>query len=53
MDEAELTAIETALRERAEALEVRITGMATPPERGPGSASASASATARRRPSAA
>src|SRR3954468_5885664 len=36
MDEADLTAVETALRERAEALEVRITGMATPPGRGSG-----------------
>ena len=34
MDDAELTAARTALRERAEALEVRITGMAAPPERG-------------------
>jgi len=34
MDQAELTAAETALRERAEALELRLTGMATPPERG-------------------
>jgi DnaK suppressor protein len=34
MDQAELAAAETALRERAEALEVRLTGMATPPERG-------------------
>ena len=36
MDEAELTAVEAVLRERAEALDVRITGMATPPERGSG-----------------
>ena len=36
MDAAELTAIRDALRQRAEALEQRITGMATPPERGSG-----------------
>src|SRR5689334_24774818 len=36
MDEAELTAVEAVLRERAQALDVRITGMATPPERGSG-----------------
>jgi RNA polymerase-binding transcription factor len=36
MDEAELAAVETALRSRAEALQERITGMATPPERGSG-----------------
>ena len=36
MDEVELTAVEAVLRERAEALDVRITGMATPPERGSG-----------------
>jgi DnaK suppressor protein len=34
MTEAELAAAEAALRERAEALEVRLAGMATPPERG-------------------
>jgi DnaK suppressor protein len=36
MDEADLAAVEHALRQRAEALELRITGMATPPERGSG-----------------
>ena len=36
MDEAELTAVRDALRERAEALEARIAGMAKPPERGSG-----------------
>ena len=36
MDEAELAAVETALSSRAEALQLRITGMATPPERGSG-----------------
>jgi DnaK suppressor protein len=36
MDEAELTAIENVLRSRAEALQLRIAGMATPPERGSG-----------------
>jgi RNA polymerase-binding transcription factor len=36
MDAAELTAVEKALRERADALEVRLTGMTTPPERGTG-----------------
>jgi DnaK suppressor protein len=36
MDEAELAAVEDALRNRAEALELRLTGMATPPERGSG-----------------
>src|ERR1700712_4969899 len=36
MDQAELDAVETVLRERAEALDVRITGMAAPPERGSG-----------------
>ena len=36
MDPAELTAVRDAPRQRAEALEVRITGMATPPERGTG-----------------
>jgi DnaK suppressor protein len=36
MDEAELAAAETVLRDRAEALELRITGMAAPPERGSG-----------------
>src|SRR4051812_12412106 len=36
MDAAELTAVKEALRQRAEALELRITGMATPPERGTG-----------------
>src|SRR3954462_14668661 len=34
MDEAELAAVKEGLRNRAEALEVRISGMATPPERG-------------------
>jgi DnaK suppressor protein len=34
MDDSELAATETVLRNRAEALELRITGMATPPERG-------------------
>src|ERR687885_2989438 len=34
MDEAELAAVKDALRKRAEALEVRISGMAAPPERG-------------------
>src|SRR3954471_7743705 len=36
MDDAERSAVETVLRRRAEALEVRLTGMATPPERGSG-----------------
>src|SRR3954451_24342332 len=36
MDDAERTAVETGLRRRAEALEVRLTGMAAPPERGSG-----------------
>jgi DnaK suppressor protein len=36
MDDAELTAVEHALRERAQALELRITGIASPPERGAG-----------------
>jgi len=36
MDPAELAAVEDALRRRAEALELRITGMAAPPERGTG-----------------
>jgi DnaK suppressor protein len=36
MDDAERSAVETALRHRAEALEVRLTGMAAPPERGSG-----------------
>ena len=36
MDAAELTAVKDALRHRAQALELRITGMATPPERGSG-----------------
>ena len=36
MDDAALAAIEQALRSRAEALALRITGMATPPERGSG-----------------
>ena len=36
MDEAELTAVEKALRSRAEALDLRITGMAAPTERGSG-----------------
>src|SRR3954447_26322663 len=34
MDDAERSAVETVLRRRAEALEVRLTGMAAPPERG-------------------
>ena len=34
MNQAELTAAETALRDRAEALELRLADMATPPERG-------------------
>jgi DnaK suppressor protein len=34
MDEAERSAVENALRRRAEALELRLTSMATPPERG-------------------
>ena len=34
MNDAELAAAESALRDRAEALELRLTGMATPPERG-------------------
>lgn len=36
MDAPELTAVRDALRERARALELRITGMAAPPERGSG-----------------
>jgi DnaK suppressor protein len=36
MDSAERTAVEAALRQRAEALELRLTGMAAPPERGAG-----------------
>src|SRR3954466_9184194 len=36
MDDAERSAVETVLRRRAEALEVRLTGMAAPPERGRG-----------------
>src|SRR3954453_20153095 len=36
MDDAERSAVETVLRRRAEALEVRLTGMAAPPERGSG-----------------
>ena len=36
MDEAELAAVEKVLRDRAEARELRLTGMATPPERGSG-----------------
>jgi DnaK suppressor protein len=36
MDEAERSAVQEALRERAEALEVRLEGMAKPPERGSG-----------------
>ena len=36
MDAAELTAVRHALRQRADAIELRITGMATPPERGTG-----------------
>jgi DnaK suppressor protein len=36
MDQAELDAVETVLRDRAAALDVRITGMAAPPERGSG-----------------
>src|SRR3954452_22614474 len=36
MDPAELIAVRDALRHRAEALELRISGMAAPPERGAG-----------------
>src|SRR3954452_12167481 len=36
MDEAGLAAVEKALRSRAEALAIRLTGMAAPPERGSG-----------------
>jgi len=36
MDEAERAAVERVLRDRAEALGVRIAGMAAPPERGSG-----------------
>src|SRR5919112_6505890 len=36
MDEAEIAAVKEVLRSRAEALELRLTGMATPPERGSG-----------------
>jgi DnaK suppressor protein len=36
MDAPELAAVRDALRQRAEALELRITGMAAPPERGAG-----------------
>jgi DnaK suppressor protein len=36
MDAAELTAVRDTLRRRAEALELRLTGMAAPPERGSG-----------------
>jgi DnaK suppressor protein len=36
MDEAERTAVENALRDRAETLEARIAGMAAAPERGSG-----------------
>ena len=36
MDPAELTAVKDVLRDRANALETRINGMATPPERGSG-----------------
>jgi DnaK suppressor protein len=36
MDEAELAAVEKVLRERAETLELRLTGMSAPPERGSG-----------------
>jgi DnaK suppressor protein len=36
MDPAELIAVKDALCRRAEALELRITGMAAPPERGTG-----------------
>ena len=36
MDAAELAAVKDALRHRAQALELRITGMAAPPERGAG-----------------
>ena len=36
MNEVERAAVERVLRDRAEALEVRITGMAAPPERGSG-----------------
>jgi DnaK suppressor protein len=36
MDEIDLDAVEQVLRERAAALDVRLTGMAAPPERGSG-----------------
>jgi DnaK suppressor protein len=36
MDDVDLQAIEQTLRARAEALDIRITGMAAPPERGSG-----------------
>jgi DnaK suppressor protein len=36
MTDLDLTAIEQHLRDRAEALDLRITGMAAPPERGSG-----------------
>jgi len=36
MDEIDLDAVEQVLRERAAALDLRLTGMAAPPERGSG-----------------
>ena len=36
MNDAELAAVERGLRDRAEALEVRLAGMSAPPERGTG-----------------
>jgi DnaK suppressor protein len=36
MDGIDLVAVEQVLRERAEALDLRLTGMAAPPERGSG-----------------
>jgi DnaK suppressor protein len=36
MDEIDLDAVEQVLRDRAAALDVRLTGMAAPPERGSG-----------------
>jgi DnaK suppressor protein len=36
MDEIDLDAVEQVLRQRAAALDVRLTGMAAPPERGSG-----------------
>ncbi|WP_445152081.1 TraR/DksA family transcriptional regulator [Baekduia sp. Peel2402] len=36
MDEIDLDAVEQVLRERADALDLRLTGMAAPPERGSG-----------------